>query len=176
LSAAAPALESQRKRKIRLKHSLFVRCCSVLLFLSIVCLPAVGRQSDASVPARVAQLLERSGYKYTKAADNIWTIPFSGKNLGQFQLFVTSAEGLIVAGAIVATKDSMKLTPELMEKLLHLAHNLDRVKIGLDNDGDLFVRIEVSARTFDDTELKSNFEQVAAAADEIRAAIKPLLK
>jgi hypothetical protein len=152
------------------------RCTAVLLLLLVIASPTAAVQSSTSVPARLAQLLDKSGYKFTKAADNVWIVPFMGKSMGHFPVFVTSVEGLVVTAAVVAKKDSLSLTPEAMQKLLHLAHNLDRVKIGLDDDGDLFVRTEVTARTYDDAELKADFEQVAAAADEIRAAINPYVK
>ncbi|MEK6302696.1 MAG: hypothetical protein AABO41_18455 [Acidobacteriota bacterium] len=130
---------------------------------------------DPATVSKLAQLLDKSGHAYTKAADNVWTIKFKGKSLSEFQLFVTSGGGLIVIGTVVAEKGRFKATPEMALKLLRLTNDLDRVKIGLDKDGDLFVRIEASARVFDGVELKAAVEQVAAAADEVHAAIKPFL-
>jgi hypothetical protein len=119
--------------------------------------------------------LERSGYTYKKAADNVWVVNFHGNSLTDIDVFVTSAENLVVIGAVVAPKKSMKVTPEMMHKLLRLAHDIDRVKIGLDDDEDLFVRSEVAARLFDLEEFKSDIEQVAAGTDKVHAAIKPYL-
>ena len=33
-------------------------------------------KTDAQVVARLAQVLERSGYAYKKAADNVWVVTF----------------------------------------------------------------------------------------------------
>ena len=132
-------------------------------------------KTDSQVVARLAQVLERSGYAYKKAADNVWVVSFKGKSLADIQVFVTSAENLIVMGAVVAPKSSMKVGPEMMFKLLRLAHDIDRVKIGFDDDEDLFLRAEVTAKCFDAEEFKSDMEQVAAGADKIHAKIKSYL-
>ena len=131
---------------------------------------------DQDAKTKLAHLLDKSGYKFTKVADNVWTVPFNGKSLGEFPLLVTSVQDLIIVGVVVAKKDSMRLSPEMLQKLLRMANDLDRVKIGIDDDGDLFLRVEVSARLFDAEELKVNFEQVAAAANDLHAAIKSFLK
>ena len=81
----------------------------------------------------------------------------------------------LTMGAVVAPKNAMKVTPEMMFKLLRIVHDIDRVKIGLDDDEDLFLRAEVSARCFDVEDFKSNMEQVSAGADKVHAAIKSYL-
>lgn len=132
-------------------------------------------KSDPQTVAKLVQILERSGYTYKKAADNVWLVNFKGDSLADINVIVTSAEGLIVMGVVVAEKSAMRVTPEMMRKLLKLTHEIDRVKIGFDNDDDLFVRSEVSARLFDLEEFKSDMQQVAAASDKIHAAIKPFV-
>jgi len=132
-------------------------------------------KSDPQTVAKLAGILERSGYAYKKAADNIWVVNFKGNSLADVNVIVTSAEGLVVMAVVVAQKSTMKVTPEMMYKLLKLTHNIDRVKIGFDGDDDLFVRSEVSARLFDLDEFKFDMQQVAAASDQIHAAIKPFL-
>src|SRR5436853_1759856 len=132
-------------------------------------------KSDPQTIAKLAQILERSGYTYKKAADNVWVANFKGDSLTDIHVIVTSAEGLIVMGVVVAEKSTMQVTPEMMRKLLKLTHEIDRVKIGFDNDDDLFVRAEVSARLFDLEEFKFDMQQVAAASDKVHAAIKPFV-
>ena len=132
-------------------------------------------KTDPKVVAKLAQIMEQSGYTYRKASDNVWVVDFKGKSLPEMSVFVTSAEDLIVIGAVVAPKKSMKVTPELMFKLLKLANDIDRVKIGFDDDDDLFVRAEITARIFDVDAFKSAIEQVAAGTDKVHAAIKTYL-
>ena len=132
-------------------------------------------KTNPQVVAKLAQILDRSGYPYKKAADNIWVIDFKGKSLPAFSVFVTSAESLIVMGAVVAPKASMKVTPEMMFKLLRIVHDIDRVKIGFDDDEDLFLRAEVNAKCFEVEEFKSSMEQISAGVDQVHAAIKSYL-
>jgi hypothetical protein len=156
---------------------LFLSLCSAaLITAAAISTHALAPQDNSATQAKIAALLEKSGYKFAKVDSNVWTIPFNGKAMGEFRLFVTSTSDLVLIGAVVAEKDSLRLTADAMRTLLQKAHELDRVKVGIDNDGDVFVRAEVSARVFDLVELKAVTEQVAAAADEVRAAIKPYFK
>src|SRR5258706_10634271 len=91
--------------------------------------PLTQTKTDPQVVAKLAQVLERSGYPYRKAADNVWVVSFKGKSLVDIQVLVTSVENLIIMGAVIAPKSSMKVGPEMMFKLLKLTHDIDRVKI-----------------------------------------------
>lgn len=153
--------------------ALMAVCLTVAMAMGAAAGPSP--QAKPGSAAKLAQILDQSGYTFTKAADNVWVIKFQGKSLSDFTVFVTSAEDIIVIGAVVAEKSRMKVTPEMTYKLLRLTHNLDRVKIGFDDEEDLFVRVEVSARVCDTQEFKANTEQVAAAVDEVYAAIKPFV-
>jgi hypothetical protein len=132
-------------------------------------------KGDPQTVARLAEILERSGYTYKKAADNVWLVSFKGNSLADIKVIVTSAGGLIIMGVVVAEKSTMQVIPEMMRKLLKLTHEIDRVKIGFDNADDLFVRAEVSARLFDLEEFKFDMQQVVAASDQVHAAIKPFV-
>jgi hypothetical protein len=132
-------------------------------------------KTDPQVVAKMTQILERSGYTYKKAKDNIWVVTFKGKSLAEINVLVTTVENLIVMGVVIAEKDAMKNSPEMMFKLLHLAHDIDRVKIGFDDDNDLFLRAEVTTRCFELADFKAFMEQISLGADKVHAAIKPYL-
>lgn len=135
--------------------------------------PAQSGQADA---AKVEQLLQQSGYSYRKVSDGVWVIERQGKNLAKFTIIFASGPGFLVAGVIVAPKKTMDVTSEMMFKLLKLNHSLDYVKIGFDDDDDLFVRSELKTRQLDLQALKEGVERVSADADQIYEAIKPYLK
>ena len=119
--------------------------------------------------------MEASGYSYTKAADSVWAIAFEGKSLPKFNVIASTQEDVLVLFAIVAEKKNLRPAPEAMHKLLQLNSDLDRVKIGIDKDGDLFVRVDLSIRVLDTQELKENVEQVAAAADVVFSSMRPYI-
>src|SRR5262249_683859 len=68
-------------------------------------------KSDPRTVAKLAGILERSGYTYRKAADNVWVVNFKGNSLAEINVFVTSAEDLVVMGTVVAQKNAMQVTP-----------------------------------------------------------------
>ncbi|MEO7658203.1 MAG: YbjN domain-containing protein [Pyrinomonadaceae bacterium] len=146
-----------------------------ILFFCVHIFPQLASAQDKSSPAKLARLLEESGNSYTKVADNIWTIAFKGKTLPEFNVVASTEQGLLFLIAIVAEKKTLKVTPPMLQKLLALNADFDRVKIGIDKEGDVFARTDLSVRTVDAQELKENIEQLAAATDETFAAIKPFI-
>jgi hypothetical protein len=153
-----------------------LRSALVLGLLIAVSAPALAQvKTDPRVVAKLGQILEKSGYPYRKATENVWVINFKGRTSGDINVLVTSAENLIVIGAVVAEKSTMKVTPEMMFKLLRLVHDIDRVKIGFDNDQDLFLREEIYAKCLDVEEFKLAVEQVSVGVDQVRGEIKSYL-
>lgn len=148
------------------KLSLLI-CCLLLLSAQ-----AIGQDKPAD---KITRLLEQSGYTYTKTADNIWAIPFHGKALPDFDVFITQEKGVVVTLVLVAEKNQFKADPDLMRSLLRMNDDIDRVKISIGKEGRLTVRIDASLRLLDQEEFKGNVEQVASAADMTGRALKPYL-
>lgn len=161
------------------RQPLGLTLAAVVLFAGLLpsasAMPGRQNKPDPQLVARLARMIGQSGYVYKTIADNVWLVSFKGSSLTNIQVIVSSAENLIVMGVIVAKKDSLKVTPEMMFKLLRLVHDMDRVKIGFDDDEDLFVRAEVTAKCFELAEFKEQIEQVAAASDKVHANIKAYL-
>lgn len=143
--------------------------------LAFLPIQTIAQASQDKTGSKLVQLLEQSGYKYTKAADKAWTIPFTGEVLPEFSAVVTYEEDIVVIFTIVAEKAEFKATPELMQKLLRMNADLDRVKIGIDKEGDMFVRVDLSISTLNAEELKVNANQVASATQQVYGAISPFL-
>jgi hypothetical protein len=161
------------------KHtSLLITALALLLALQNVSAQKAGQAQPkaepkaAKSPPRMLEILEASGYSYTKAKDNVWTIPFQGKTLAQFNVFVALSSNLVVIGAVPVEKKNLNVTPELMRKLLQFNEDLDRVKVGIDEEGDLFIRVDSSLRVMDAEEFKAIVEQVAAATDVVYSGIR----
>jgi hypothetical protein len=129
--------------------------------------PAQLSAATTASAAHVTQLLNGSGYQYTKKTETVWTTPFNGKSLKNFTVILAVQDDLLVTFVIVAKKANIQVTPEFMFTLLRANHSLDHVKVGLDDDGDLFVRNDSSVRILDAEEFKAEIKQVAAAADEV---------
>jgi hypothetical protein len=172
-------------------HSNIFRCLMVMLAAaSWVCLgtpslqaqvsdavgAAQGQASEAARAAKVEQLLKQTGFTYKTHSPNTWSIEFDRKNLGKFRVIISTGSDIVVTFAILAKKAEINKTPDMLETLLSTNHNYDYAKIGLDNDGDMFVRIDCSLRLIDSQELKSIIGQVANASDEIYAKVSGSIK
>lgn len=130
---------------------------------------------DKASATKIVQMLEDSGHVYGKAADNVWSVKFRGNTLDDIAVITIGHDGLLILVAVVAEKKDFKASPELLMKLVRLNDDYDRIKVGIDKDGDLFVRVDLTLRVTDSQEFKMNVEQVSAAADEISAATKPFM-
>jgi hypothetical protein len=155
----------------------FFRCLTiVLLAASCICLGSHASQAQAPDAARVEQLLKSSGFNYTTHSANTWSVEFDRKNLGKFRVIISTGSDIVVTFAILAKKAAINKTPKMMETLLSANHDYDYAKIGLDKDGDLFVRIDSPLRLVDSQELKSIIGQIANASDEIYAKVSGSIK
>jgi hypothetical protein len=122
--------------------------------------------------AKVLPLLKESGYTYKTISESVWTMEWSRPSLGKFTVLMGVQDDQFVAGVVIAEKARIPITVDLMHKMLTLGNDLDYVRIGLDNDGDAYVRVEVRTRVMDLVEFKSDVEGMADAADKVFAAIK----
>lgn len=162
--------ENRMKRFFALFAGTVLAC-----IINIASVQAQTPPPDPAVKAsrsRVVQLLEESGYNYSKSSDDVWVIPYNGNNLKEFNVVTVLEQHLIVLVVIVAEKPQVKLSQEMMARALRLNEEFDRVKIGISESGNLFVRTDLSLRILDGRELKENIEQIAAAADETYMALK----
>lgn len=148
-----------------------------ILFGLLLSLPAWAADAPAPKPdpnaAKVFRLLNASGYEFTKKSDTVWYIMKHGDHLGDFKVIGANEGDLLVVFVTVAQKAHIRMDMDLASTMLKLNNDLDQVKIGIDNDGDAFVRTDISIRILDKDAFKAIIEQVAAAAEETYAAMKP---
>ena len=121
----------------------------------------------AAVGVKIEQMLKATGFTYKTHNPITWSIEFERKTIGKFRVIISNSEDIIVTFTTVTQKAKIRKTPQLMEALLSANHEYDYAKIGLDKDGDLFVRIDSPVRVTDSALLKSIIEQVANASGEI---------
>jgi hypothetical protein len=137
---------------------------------------AAAQASQAADAAKVEKLLKASGYTYTTHSANTWSVEFDRKNLGKFRVIVSTGSDLVVTFVILAKQAAIDKTPQLLETLVSSNHDYDYAKIGLDKDGDMFVRIDSPLRLIDAKELKSIIGQVANASDELFGKVSGSIK
>ena len=130
---------------------------------------AFGQESPT---AKVKRLMNESGAKVHKSSEDTWTLPFQGKALKDITVVATVGEGLLITFALIPESKDAKFPPQVLLKLLNLNEDFDRVKVGIDKDGILFVRSDVAVRTLDKEDLTTTIDQVAAAIDEVYGHVR----
>ena len=123
---------------------------------------------------KITQLLGKSVEQYRKITENIWTVAYQGESIGKFDLIVATVPDteLFFMSVPLAKKKDLRINEDLLYKLLRYNNSADYVKVGFDDDGDLFLRAEVNARLIDLKEFKIIIEQVAAASNQLHEQIK----
>ena len=79
---------------------------------------------------------------------------------------------MLIVGTVVRPKATLDTSAATLLKLMRLSNDLDYVKIGIDNDGDLFVRVELRSRMLDAAEFKKTVQDVIKASATAYAATK----
>ena len=130
--------------------------------------PAVNQNS-----AKVEQLLKQAGLNYKTVSDSVWVVKAKGNVLPEFDMLVAENQGVLVVGVVMLNKKNLKLSPELLFKLLKFNHIKDYVKVGVDDDDDLFVRAELNLKRLELDEFKIVFNTVVVQADNVYTEIKP---
>lgn len=133
--------------------------------------PTPTAPTSASVTALNA-LLKECRFEYFESGPGTYNVLVPGKQVPRHKLFVATYEGLVLVGTVVARKADIPKSSDLATRLLRFNHDFDRVKVALDNDGDLVVRVDLTLRILDATELRANIEQVSASADEILSILQ----
>ena len=149
-----------------------LRALALLVALSI----AAFSQPAGAQSVGMDAMLKQTGYGYTTHNATTWSIDLTKKNLGKTKVILSTGSEILVTFVIVAKKAAIQKTPQMMEALLSANHDYDYTKIGLDKDGDMFVRIDMPLRSVDATELKSVIDQVANASDEVYAKVARWIK
>jgi hypothetical protein len=148
-----------------------------ILILCIVALPAwgiaqkartaIGATTAAKAPvSRLDSMLSKTGYEFSNADDNVFVAKQEGKNLKDIIIIATETDGLTVLLTVVKEKATANMTLAHYKQILKLTLEFDKVKIGLDDDESLMIRIDMTSRTMDVEELTENIAQIGAACDE----------
>lgn len=152
----------------------------LVVAIAAVALP-VRAETLPEKTSKMERLMRADDYNFKNSkSPSVWSIPFTGKHMSNVKVILAVSEesnsDLIVVFVTVAEKRHLPATADFMRKLLDENHQLDRVKVGYDADGDLFVREDASLRVVDEAELKTIVDQVFKSADEVYGMVEPNLQ
>ena len=163
---------------MRTRHTFsFARLCIFTALLLSLVLP-MAAQSSTEGTAKMVSLMQANNYSFrTTNSPTVWVIHFTGTHLKDIKvvLALDAADNQMVIFVTVVEKRRMPVTIDFLHNLLKQNHALDRVKVGLDADDDLSVRIDAPLRIADATEMQDIVTQIKNASDEIYGQIEPNL-
>ncbi|HUB29516.1 MAG TPA: hypothetical protein VL967_07455 [Terracidiphilus sp.] len=132
--------------------------------------------SSGDSSARMVTMMRADSFNFQSTkSPNVWLIRFSGDHLKDIKVVLTVKDSTMVVFVTLVQNQRLPVTTDFMRTLLEQNHELDRVKVGYDRDGDLSVRIDSNMRVIDATELRDIVNQVKNASDEIYGMIEPSL-
>jgi hypothetical protein len=151
-------------------------CLFAALLISPV-LP-IAAQSGADGSAKMVSLMQANNYNFvTTRSPTVWVIHFTGTHLKDIKvvLALDVTNNQMVIFVTVVEKRRMPVTTDFLHTLLKMNHEYDRVKVGLDADDDLSVRIDAPLRLADTTEFHDIVNQIKNSSDEIYGKIESQL-
>jgi hypothetical protein len=163
---------------MRSRHTLSIArlCLFAALLLSLV-LPMAAQTSEQGT-AKMVSLMQANTYNFvTTKSPTVWVIHFTGTHLKDTKVILALDVDnyQMVIFVTVVEKRRMPVNTDFMHTLLKFNHEFDRVKVGLDADDDLSVRIDAPLRLADATEFKDIVTQIKNSSDEIYSKIEPQL-
>jgi hypothetical protein len=155
----------------------FARLCLFAALVFSLVLP-MAAQSSADGPAKMVSLMQANSYNFiTTKSPTVWVIHFTGTHLKDIKvvLALDTENNQMVIFVTVVEKRRMPVTTDFLHTLLKFNHEFDRVKVGLDADDDLSVRVDAPLRLADTQEFHDIVTQIKNASDEIYGKIEPQL-
>ena len=151
-------------------------CLFAALLFSLV-LPMAAQTAEEG-SAKMVSLMQANNYPFiTTRSPTVWVIHFTGAHLNDTKvvLALDTSNYQMVIFVTVVEKRRMPVTTDFLHTLLKFNHEYDRVKVGLDADDDLSVRIDAPLRLADAQEFHDIVTQIKNSSDEIYGKIEPQL-
>jgi hypothetical protein len=150
---------------------------AMVMAAMVIAAPTGGQAQQLSERAKEFEaLLRKTGFEFRRINPKVWVTDFKGKQGPKVAVISSIDDDMSVNFAIIAKKPDLPTSAEFLTKVVRMNDQFDYVKVGIDKDGDLFVRTDLMLRNLDGQELKQQLQQVANAADEAYGQIKPMLR
>jgi hypothetical protein len=153
-----------------MKQQLFALCCMLLFQVTNAQSnqkPLVKQQ----VP-ELKKLLSGTGLPFRIINDSLALIPYQGENIESYQVLVQKSAGLYIVYTNLTEALPKKLNETQYKYLLQQNDHFDIVKIGLGEDGTMYLRADIYRTTTTTAILKRIITQVANVTNIIGGDLK----
>jgi hypothetical protein len=127
---------------------------------------------DRVASGRVVQLLQESGYRYTKETAWLWSVPFTGTKMARVSVWIMANDQELIIESVIARDEEVVAAPEVMRQLLIMngAFYGDMMLL-LDEAGNYVARARLIAERVDAPLFQAAIQAVIATTDEAYGAI-----
>lgn len=133
----------------------------------------------ADCNAKVAAFFAASGFKPVPTkqcgvyfiADALPDLPHTGLQ-GMILIAEDDQSDMLMIGTVVQPKAEVDLSQASLLNLVQLNNDIDYAKLGIDADGDLFVRAEMQLKPVDEAGFKLALERVITATNKVYSSVR----
>jgi hypothetical protein len=148
----------------------------VAAMLWVTCAVMVQAQPQRDAPhVRVVQLLEESGYRYTKETSWLWSVPFDGRKMAQVSVWVMTNDEELIIESVIVRSDQVARPPAAMRQLLLMNGAYGAPTFLLDKEGNYVARSRMILEELNGATFLSSLQTIVAATDDAYGAMKGLL-
>ena len=140
----------------------------------VICLAFVmvlGGLAQAQCNPTITDFVKNSGYKFDAdpkcafwVSSDALTIPHDDM---QGSIIIAERGDVVMVVAVIKLKGNLDHSSTRLEKLMRLNNDMLFVKIGIDPDGDLFLRTELRKKSLDAETLKEAFDRVKNGSQKV---------
>jgi uncharacterized Zn ribbon protein len=131
----------------------------------------VGVLAQGQCNPTITDFVSKSGYKFEAdpkcafwVSTDALTIPHDDM---QGSLMIAERGDIVMVVAVIKLKGNLDHTPATLAKLMRLNNDMLFVKVGIDPDGDLFLRAELHKKSLDAETLKDAFDRVKNGSQKV---------
>jgi hypothetical protein len=132
------------------------------------------RDSESEPIARVVQLLEESGYRYTKETAWLWSVPFKATHVPSVSVWLMTSDDELIVESVIARHDRAGRLPEALRQRLAQSGSRDGLAFMVDEDGNYVARSRLMLDALEAPDFQASVQKIVAATDAALGAIKGL--
>lgn len=143
-----------------------------LALVAAAFVPAGSAKADCFDQAGMEAKVAASGLAWERRGPELWRVDMPSQSRDLVRVIAGCGQKVIPVFAVLAYSNDLRQSPELFMLLLRAAAHFDRVKVGVDSEGDYLVRIDLWPQTFDGAELAGAAEQIRQVVDQLTPPLR----
>ena len=134
--------------------------------------PALAAPKAAPAAHSIESCIKDCGFSIEQVDKTVWATQIQAAGGSTQRVVLATSDDMLVVFSIPFDKKQLGAHPDLAKQLSAFNEDYDLVKVFIDKDGDLSVRVDFHLRVLDAQELKDLISQVANVAEQVQKKAK----